>query len=301
MTLSKKYINTIIKNFYEINSSNLQSTIKNVVFIDTSYFIFYRFHALINWFKLSHKDENIEDLDISNNKEFTEKFQEIVIEKIKEIPKKLDIHNEPFTICFGKDCPRSQIWRNEFHNNYKGNRKDNRDNYKNPAPFFKIFYANKLYEKAFEKSQLLFNEKLEADDCIALSVKKIQEIYKNINIHIITSDNDYLQLINNDKIHILNLQFKNISNEKNSFFDNKKDLLSKIIIGDKSDNIMPIFKKCGKKTVEKYINNVELFEKQLEKENVVEKFENNRLLIDFEKIPENLKKEFYEKYSFIFT
>lgn len=301
MVLSNKYISILSKNFYELNSSNLKSTIKNVVFIDTSYFIFYRFHALINWFKLIHKDKNIEDLNISNNNEFIEKFKELVVEKIKEIPKKLDIYNEPFTICFGKDCPRNKIWRNKYHDNYKGNRIDNSNNYKNPSQFFKIFYQEKLYKQAFEKSLLIDYDTLEADDCIALSVKKIQKLCPNIDIHIITSDHDYLQLINNDKIHIKNLQFKSIRTDKNSFFDNKKDLLSKIITGDKSDNIQPIFKKCGKKTVEKYINDYELFNKQLSKEKAFEKLKNNTLLIDFEKIPEYLKEDFYNNYKFIFT
>ena len=44
-------------------------------------------------------------------------------------------------------------------------------------------------------------------------------------------------------------------------FFNKKfiHLFYKIVLGDKSDNILPIFKKCGPKTCEKYYENQELF------------------------------------------
>ena len=63
-------------------------------------------------------------------------------------------------------------------------------------------------------------------------------------------------------------------------------------MGDKSDNIPSIFKKCGPKTAEKYYENSELFQKQLEKENSYDNFERNKKLIDFNEIPEELLSEF---------
>jgi len=73
-------------------------------------------------------------------------------------------------------------------------------------------------------------------------------------------------------------------------------------LGDKSDNILPIFKKCGPKTCEKYYLNKELFlNTLLKEEGAREKYQLNKKLIDFNEIPENLVKEFLEEYKNIFT
>ena len=79
--------------------------------------------------------------------------------------------------------------------------------------------------------------------------------------------------------------------EKNSFKNPYKDLFCKLVLGDKSDNISGVFKKCGKKTAEKYYDNKDLFLQKLKNENLEDKFEYNNLLINFDKIPENLKSE----------
>ena len=43
------------------------------LFIDGSYYIFYRFFALINWWKMAHKDTPLEDPAM--NEEFIDKFK----------------------------------------------------------------------------------------------------------------------------------------------------------------------------------------------------------------------------------
>ena len=69
-------------------------------------------------------------------------------------------------------------------------------------------------------------------------------------------------------------------------------MLSKIILGDKSDNIPPVFNKCGIKTVEKYLNDINLLENDLDKFNVRSRFNFNKKIIDFQEIPEQLQKSF---------
>ena len=104
--------------------------------------------------------------------------------------------------------------------------------------------------------------RLEADDCIAILTKKIVETQPDSKIIIITSDTDYLQILQ-ENVTLLNLKFKPVNTPKNSFDCSKKNLLYKIIIGDKSDNIPSVFKKCGPKKTLNYINDIELFEKHL--------------------------------------
>jgi 5'-3' exonuclease len=285
---------------------------KNYLFIDGSYYVFYRFHSLYNWYKLSHPDENIEETmsEPYNNDEFREKYFQLFETKLQEIPKKLKIQ-KPY-IYIGKDCPRKEIWRHKFIENYKATRiiKEN----KNPKQFFIDVYENNLFEKSFnkivntkrskldikpEKITLLKYDKLEADDCIALYVNYIIENEKDdYTITIITGDLDYLQLLKNEKIKIFNASLKPLNTIKNSLGCYKKDLLMKIIIGDKSDNIEPIMKKCGKKTAEKIVNDEtgKELDKILEDDKVKNKFINNTLIIDFNSIPLELKNGFYDMY-----
>ena len=72
----------------------------------------------------------------------------------------------------------------------------------------------------------------------------------------------------------------------------EQDLFCKIVIGDKSDDIPGIFKKCGPKTAIRYFNDKMAFDKQLKIENAYEKYEKNKKLVDFNEIPEDLVLEF---------
>ena len=65
------------------------------------------------------------------------------------------------------------------------------------------------------------------------------------------------------------------------------------MLGDKSDNIMPVFKKCGPKTCEKYYVNKDAFNEALLKEvGAQEKYELNKKLVSFEEIPTDLIESF---------
>ena len=79
-----------------------------------------------------------------------------------------------------------------------------------------------------------------------------------------------------------------------------KTLFCKIVMGDKSDNIPPIFPKCGIKTAIKCYENTEFFSEKLKLDGVKENFYQNRLLIDFRRIPATLKYNFNHKYKNIF-
>ena len=54
----------------------------NFIIIDGSYFVFFRYYALLNWFKLAKKDEDMEDP--FKNETFVEKFRSTFISKMKE-------------------------------------------------------------------------------------------------------------------------------------------------------------------------------------------------------------------------
>ena len=266
--------------------------VNNYILIDTSYFIFYRYYALINWWKMAKKDEP-QLLDPFLSEEFVEKFKKTFIDKLYEIPKKLKIKKNDYIFIAALDCPRKNIWRNDLFQDYKGTREY--DDTFMGGPFFEI---GMQILKELNITSLKF-DRLEADDCVALTCKQILEKNSNseiqnnsLKITIIASDMDYLQLLN-DNINIINLKYKSITESKNASTNAEYNLFCKIVMGDKSDNIPPIFKKCGIKTAEKYYYDKELFENELSKSATSrELFERNKKIIDFNYIPQELVNSF---------
>ena len=259
------------------------------IFVDGSYYNFYRYFALMQWWKNAYSDEPLDDP--FKNEKFVEKFKKTHVDNLINMPKKLKIAKsvKPILIV-GKDCKRENIWRNELFPQYKANRTNGQEDGFMGGPFFKMAYAENLFEKGGAKA-ILKHPKLEADDCIAISVKHLVNRYPNCTIYIITSDRDYLQL-NSNNVHLFNLTYKNIA-EKNSSGNPKDDLEIKIIMGDTSDNIPSVFPKCGPKTAQKCIEDPDFFKKKMaNNSDYYKQYELNKNLVDFNNIPEELVYEF---------
>jgi 5'-3' exonuclease len=266
------------------------------IFVDGSYYNFYRYYALMNWWKITLPEEPLDD-PIKNGK-FVEKFKKTFINNLKEIPKKLKLSKEVNPILIvGKDCNREDIWRTElcknselFKGDYKGNRKNGPEDGFMGGPLFKMAYEEELFQQGGVKA-ILKHPRLEADDCIAISVKFILEKYPQSKIYIITSDKDYLQLAE-ERVELYSLAFKKLTDQKSCLKDAKCDLFCKIVMGDPSDNIKSVLKSCGPKTALKCYENPEYFEERLKKENAYELYNLNKKLVDFNEIPSNLVDEF---------
>ena len=276
-----------------------------LIFIDGSYFCFYRYFALLTWWKNAFPEDPILG-DPADNPFFVDKFKKMCIQSLETIPNKIgiskeDIKQNNYKIFIGKDCKREDIWRLDFYKEYKTTR------IHNPyiSSFFKILYNEEdgIFTKNGQKNEsknesnmitaILEHPHLEADDCIALSILANKT---NESIYIITSDNDYMQLLNESQnIQIWNLAGKQISLEKNG----PKELFCQMVMGDVSDNIPSILKKCGPKTALKCFEDPIYFEERLKKENALEKYKLNQLLIDFNNIPDYLKEEYLKKEEYL--
>jgi 5'-3' exonuclease len=148
-----------------------------------------------------------------------------------------------------------------------------------------------MFQKGGAKA-ILKHPKLEADDCIAISVKHLLNKYPECHIYIITSDRDYLQL-NAHNVDLYNLAYKNIAENKSSTGNSKDDLEIKIIMGDISDNIPSVFPKCGPKTAQKCIEDPDFFKKKMaNNSDYYKQYELNKKLVDFDSIPQELVDEF---------
>ena len=280
-------------------------TDKVFVLVDTSYWIFYRYFAIMQWWKHAKPDDDLNNNPYTNE-EFVEKFIKTFVESLQTFKKKHKLHKQrskphtPCTIIAARDCPRSEIWRNSLYNGYKETR--DKDDSFNGGPFFKEVYKenNKLLYQAGVNYVLRFPN-LEGDDIVAICKKIIRHKYPDALIIILANDHDYCQLLD-DYTEIINFQNKNLRESKKVFVEPDKNLFYKIVLGDKSDNILPIFKKCGPKTCEKYYLNKELFLEALANDKEAQKkYELNKKLVSFNEIPEKLVNEFLEEYENIFT
>jgi 5'-3' exonuclease len=154
-----------------------------------------------------------------------------------------------------------------------------------------MVYEEELFQKGDAKV-ILKHPRLEADDCIAISVKYLLNKYPECKIYIITSDNDYLQL-NAKNVNLYTLTYKNLAEGKTSTGNAENDLKIKILMGDKSDNIPSVFPKCGLKTAQKCIEDEEFFKNKMgNNQEYYNQYELNKKLVSFSEIPSELIEEF---------
>ncbi len=267
------------------------------IFIDGSYFIFFRFHALRNWWGLARRDEGL--LVPTENEEFQEKFRKTFAEKLKEIPKKLGIKKgEPYRIYVGQDCRQQKIWRMAHYDSYKDGRPDT----SNEGYFFNIVYGENLFEQTLGDGCVLSYPALEADDVIAISATYICETNPDDECFIVSSDGDYLQLSSESRIHIYDLKFKNVKSRDPAYSQpdtSAKMFVMKRLCGDKSDNIPSAFPKCGKKTamtIADLANGDDdvLFAELMRRggEKAVNQYKHNDMMMNFQCIPSHLREGF---------
>ena len=252
----------------------------DMIFIDLSYFVFYRYYATFNWLK-KFLQLDITSETIMENQQFIEKYSKLFEKTLCDLIK---THSITWSNMFlVKDCPRESIWRNAFFTNYKGTREERLDTFN--REIFKFTYAELLPALELKYGfKRVSHPNLEADDIIAILKKQIRAMRNDNKVVIITNDNDYIQLID-DHTLILNLQGNEIGRRVN--MSPIMYLKCKIIMGDKSDNIPCIMKKVGPKTSEKLAQNDETFLQFCKKyPEAREQFELNKLLIDFSCIPE---------------
>lgn len=265
------------------------------IFVDGSYFCFYRYHSLLTWWKCAYP-ENVSVLeDPIQDPTFVEKFKKTFVDQLTRLPRnlKLDKSIKPIMLV-AKDCPRENIWRNKHFPNYKQNRANGPEDGFMGGPFFKMVYEEKLFFEGGARA-VLRHPQLEADDCIAICIKHLLATHPNCNIYVITSDKDYLQLAS-DQVHLYNLSFKKLTDQKSSSGNAECDLFCKILSGDPSDNIPSVFPKCGPKTAIKCFEDKEFFEKKMDKEEYWKQYELNKTIIDFNCIPEDLVNQFMNSY-----
>jgi 5'-3' exonuclease len=250
--------------------------------IDTSYLIFYRFHAVRSWITRAKPDVAIDETDdITTIPEFMDTYRRTFFTTLTKIIKSNNVALN--NVVFARDCPGVDVWRKQIFPAYKENRDYSNFNGKT---IFQWTYDHVLPEMTNRGAKVARFNSIEADDIAAI-------IAMNINdrlIIMITNDNDYLQLRANPNVQLLNLKEEDLKTR--SIGSPFADAMKKIILGDPRDKIPKVFKKCGIKPLEKYLANPQLLEDCLRQDADANKQYNlNRVLVDFKHIPDMYKTE----------
>lgn len=280
-------VNDMNMDMYELSFSSKSP----ILMVDLSYYIFHRFFATQRWYGFQNKDSLHEPENLTTDEVFMNAFKKHFCQDMTKFIKKL-ASKTTNPIVLLKDCMRSAIWRNDYYSSYKegrivSNKMDTR-----------IF--QKTYEwlqgKPFE-NYLISMDRLEADDLAYLMKCKIRSSDSEARIIIISNDNDYAQLCDNN-CQIYNAGLKNIQDRNSGSI--AKDIRTKILLGDKSDNIPPCISAKQKKLVgELCALDERALEEWLKTENLFEKYNNNRILVDMTCIPTHLQDEFHKHVSLV--
>jgi 5'-3' exonuclease len=238
-----------------------------------------------NWYKLAQKTV-LDVPSILTNTAFIEKFDKLFEDNLEKLRKKHGIQYDNVVFC--KDCMRDHIWRYKHYANYKKSRDERLTTFN--GDIFKYCY-NTVIPKLEETLGVQSCEHYcsEADDIIAVFKRHIHSQHPDTKIVIVTNDNDYLQLIDDNTllVNMKNLDLKERLHQTPLIY-----LKMKIILGDKSDNITSVFPKCGEKKAQLMAENDELLEEKLSKNpEYRDKYNLNKLLIDTTCIPDDIQCE----------
>jgi hypothetical protein len=185
-------------------------------------------------------------------------------------------------------------WRCDYYAEYKAHRKAARD--KAVVDFDKFYPVLNAFKdqikNVFSNIYICEYPRAEADDIIAILSKKQFKNNKNI---IISTDSDFHQLLVEKNIQ----QYDPFTNKMVNSLNPQKELDIKIIMGDKkSDNIPAIKPKTGPVTAEKILNDgLQDFLENAENAECKKKYTRNRILIDFNYIPDTLANEILNMYN----
>jgi 5'-3' exonuclease len=255
-----------------------------IMFVDLSYFIFYRYFALYNWFKLSQQREpNAADLE--SEQLFLEKYTKMFLQTLAKLQKQCNVQTR--NVFLAADCSRCNIWRMKEYPEYKGTRAT--ENMREFNGYIFQYTFDNILKKHREYTVMSVPE-AEADDIIGTWVKSIrQRNPQHAPLHIITNDQDYLQLAGPNTF-ITNLRGQDLTAK--SIGSPELDVRMKILTGDTSDNIPSVFTRVPKKKLLEWAQNHDQLESAFAQyAGSRERYELNRRLIDMDFIPDRIKEK----------
>lgn len=266
----------------------VETELKPIILVDTSYTSFYRFFATIRWYSFSHPEEfakvkSDNKYDWTTNKLFMEKYEKMYLDSIIKLVKKKIFDNSIVIFCM--DSPKEKLWRTQIQCDYKADRADMslKHNFK---PVFAYTYDTMIPQFIKSKPESIHKlrvESMEADDLIAIIAMYLERTNSTRPVYLVSGDADFLQL-GRDNLTFINYKAKKPIVLTKAEAANA--LREKIITGDTSDCIPSIFPKGKRANKKQILESDDKLEEYL-KANPEAKaqYEINKKMIDFTNIP----------------
>lgn len=192
------------------------------------------------------------------------------------------------------DCKRGRIWRNRHTKDavtnlstYKATRKTRKD----AGIYAAIRFMFDDMLPRLLPGQCIGVPESEADDIVAVITRLVNARCPNRWVYIVSDDSDFIQLLDHPTNEICTQRYERITKCRVSA---RKHLLKKIIGGDRLDNIPPAFPECDKHVAEELTNDPGKLRDMITTHGEMG-IRRNRLLIDFDEIPINIKSRIIEK------
>lgn len=253
-----------------------------VVYIDSSYFSFYRANATRSWFIRAYPDDN--NHNWITNETFMQMYEKKFREHVAKIAKTLRVPLE--ALIFVRDSPREEIWRTKIFPQYKAHRQDcdgsEKLNNHSMGPVIKYSNDHILSHEATNRLPVtvLRLSGVEADDIIAYMTHHHNHSEPERKVYIIANDTDFYQLLGNPNNTMFSIGTKYTLTHIREIPENYLEV--KILCGDKTDNIPPIFPGCGPATARNLVSNHEKLQEIFSsKPDVKAQYELNKKLIGF--------------------
>jgi 5'-3' exonuclease len=182
-------------------------------------------------------------------------------------------------------------WRKDIYPEYKLNRHSLKKACKIDLDNFNEFYYNfaESMKSIFSNVIMLRINTTEADDIVAVLTKFHSP---DSPIVVMSSDKDYRQLLKYKNVK----QYDQLQRKYIQVLNPISELEMKVILGDKGDFIPAIKKGVGPVAAEALLNNgVPLMESS--DQELVNGFKRNKVLIDFDFIPQNIQDNIIEGYK----
>jgi len=259
---------------------------ENIIFVDTSYTIFYRFYAIIKWYSMAYDEEYNSITDMKsynwlNNTIVMVKYKKLFLSNIRNFFTEGELNKSK--IIFTIDTPLEKLWRYDLYNEYKSSRKTIIKKY-NYSTIFE-YTINTLIPSIIKTNPDLYSsikvDKTEADDIIGCSTLYLKN--KDYTIFIISGDNDFLQLGDDNIIFI---KYGTLNRKIINKVDAQESLKKKILYGDVSDNIPGIYKRGNKIKKNDLMDDDILSKYFLLNDNMKIRYDLNNSIINFNNIPE---------------
>lgn len=283
------------------------------IIIDTSYWRYFTVYGAVSEFQKRYPDEaslwikkpdetdqehlpnllNCDHFKVLLKKQVMKRLE--TIDYIAKANFQAEIDNaDKIDIIFAMDDRLKNNFRLSLYPTYKGQRKLVKKSYDVFA--LTDYISNVVFKELDVENKYGYHfikvEGAEGDDVIATILMNFKDRYANILL--LASDHDYLQIDNIHQFDLLGREVKRTLGDEEVTAD--QFLLGKILMGDKSDNISQVFKKCGPKTALKLVKDKDLLKQKLnESQDAIKQFQLNKKIISFKEIPSELTKKIIEK------